>query len=127
MIAHLTSAHSALDTIMLVITIIGAICLAIFTLPNLVTTIKNQQTQLISYFLYILLGVGAFSFSLTSYYNAFKGNFDTINFIIGFSNMLSGSSSFILVYLKTKNIKKANQKDMTEKKYCLSLLKDKKA
>ncbi|MDR2847051.1 MAG: hypothetical protein LBV22_01785 [Mycoplasmataceae bacterium] len=121
MLPILTNSQTALSIIMVCITIVGAICLAVFALPNLVQTIKNKQTQYISYWLYTLLGIGAGCFAITSYYNAFSGEIDFISLIIGISNTFSSSASIILVVLKTIHIKQAKMKKLSEVEYCKSI------
>lgn len=109
--------------------IIAAVCIAVYTFPQLIRLLKIKNSSGISISMFILLVIGDFFFILQcfiSLYGAFQDQDPTIAVQLWLGTMLpveiANIAGFIgallTLCIKTKNILFAKKLGITEKEYC---------
>ena len=109
--------------------IIAAVCIAVYTFPQLIRLLKTKNSSGISISMFILLVIGDFFFILQcfiSLYGAFKDQDSTIAvqvwlgtmLPVGIANIAGFIGALLTLCIKTKNILSAKKLDITEKEYC---------
>ena len=109
--------------------IIAAVCIAVYTFPQLIRLLKTKNSSGISISMFILLVIGDFFFILQcfiSLYGAFQDQDSTIAvqvwlgtmLPVGIANIAGFIGALLTLCIKTKNILSAKKLDITEKEYC---------
>ena len=101
----------------LVIGILGAICIAIFSIPGLVRIVKTKDTASVSLAMYIIFASGAFLVVLMSIIAMF-GYQEAWIIGITIGNGASLGMTISIIVIKAKNMKAAKNNGMTEKQWC---------
>ena len=112
--------------------LLAAICIAVYTYPNLIRMIKTKDTTVIPWTMYCILTAGSVLFIINGAcgiaYNVNGGQgWEVWGLLIGLTlaNVLSFISAFITIIIKGLHCSRAKKNNMTEKEYCLHLAKEK--
>ena len=100
-----------------IISLIGAIALAVYIAPQLIKTIKTKDTTSISLAMFLLGAFGSFLFFMSGVASFAAGNGFT-PLITGLANLLTFSSSAVMAALKLINMHWAKKFQTTEKQFC---------
>lgn len=104
---------------------LGAIGIAIFSMPELFNVIRTKKTWHLNPWLFGLLAAASFCFVISGFYNiAIPLNqgkqFDTalaFQLAVTIANIFSGSVALIILIFKWVNIFKAKKRGISEKEY----------
>ncbi|MCF0227674.1 MAG: hypothetical protein HUJ52_02535 [Malacoplasma sp.] len=110
--------------------ILAAICIAVYTYPNLIRMIKTKDTTVIPWVMYCILSAGSLLFIINGVcgiVSNWAAGWQVWGLLIGLTaaNVLSFASSFITIVIKALHCSNAKKNNMTEKEYCLKLAKEK--
>jgi uncharacterized protein with PQ loop repeat len=99
-----------------IIMILGAVCIAVFSLPNLIRVIKTKNTVGINLPMYIIFTFACIMFSIYGFGMTLDDN------LIGglpvlLSNLLCVAIAIVTLCIKFKNISRAKKTGLTELKY----------
>lgn len=115
---------SAIDILITVIGYLGAIGIAIFSMPEVVNVIKRKKTNHISMTLFLILMISSLCFVISGFYNVSKdiiAGVDSVKWsfalAVTIANVMSCLSAGIVVFFKTYNLIMAKKKNMTEEEY----------
>lgn len=115
---------TASDIVITVIGYLGAIGIAIFSMPEVINVIRKKKTSHINMALFLILMISSFCFVVSGFYNVGKdimAGVDSIKWSFSLSvaiaNVMSWLSSSIVVFVKTYNIIMGKKKNMTEEEY----------
>lgn len=105
--------------------LLGAICIAVYTYPTMIQTVKTRDTSHVPAIMFTILGLGSLFFLINGACgiadNAIKGlDWDVWGIMIGLTvaNLFSFISACITMGLKIHNILKAKKLHITEAEYC---------
>ena len=113
----------------LIIGVLGAIFIAIFSIPGLVRIVKTKDTASVSMLMFILLAIGVFLFVVNAIITM-SGKRTAADLGICIGNLSSMSCALAAVILKAKAQRQAKKHNMTEKQWNEKMFKaaqDKKA
>ena len=107
----------------LVIGILGAICIGVFSIPGLVRIVKTKDSSSASLTMYIILAMGGLLFIITTVITmAYTNNISQLGIAIG--NLASMACALAIISIKVRNIKNAKHNGMSEKQWCDKLALD---
>ncbi len=113
------------DILSFVFGIIAAICIAVYTFPQLVKLLKTKNSSGISISMFIILVVGDFFFILQcfiSLYSAFVNDslqdWIVTMLPVGIANIAGFTGALWTLCIKAKNALYAKKLGITEKEYC---------
>lgn len=109
-----------MDIFMTILGYVGAVGIAIFSLPELIRCLKNKKTSDINVALFLLLAFSSTCFYVTGFYNIKWSNLDSqqmFNLAVAIANVFSFSVPAILLSYKLVNRVLAKKNNMTEKEY----------
>ena len=109
------------DTFMTILGYLGAVGIAIFSLPELIRCFKNKKTSDINVLLFLLLAFSSFCFFTSGFHNIdwkmIKEPQNMFNLAVAIANVFSFTVPTILLCYKTINYFVAKRRNMTEKEY----------
>lgn len=115
---------TASDIVITVIGYLGAIGIAIFSMPEVINVIRKKKTSHINMALFLILMISSFCFVVSGFYNVSKDIMTGVDstkwsfsLSVAIANVMSWLSSSIVVFVKTYNIIMGKKKNMTEEEY----------
>lgn len=115
---------TASDIVITVIGYLGAIGIAIFSMPEVFNVIRKKKTSHINMALFLILMISSFCFVVSGFYNVAKDIMAGVDsskwsfsLSVAIANVMSWLSSSIVVFVKTYNIIMGKKKNMTEEEY----------
>ena len=121
---------SALGWVSFITGLIGAICIAVYTYPTMIKTVKTRDTSHVPAIMFTILGLGSLFFLI----NGITGIVDNLPageavwaIMLGLTiaNFFSFVSACITMGLKIYNVVKAKKQNITEAEYCARIAKEK--
>lgn len=114
-----------MEIFMQILGYLGAIGIAIFSMPELVNVIKTKKTWHLNSWLFGLLAFASYCFVISGFYNigiplSEGKTFDTslaFQLAVTIANIFSGSVALIILVFKWVNIFKAKKRGISEKEY----------
>ena len=101
----------------LVIGILGAVCIGVFSIPGLVRVVKTKDSSSVSMSMFIILAIGGFLFVVSTVVSMI-GTHSPNQIGIAIGNFASMVCALTTISIKVKNIKDAKHNGMTEKQWC---------
>lgn len=102
--------------------LIAAICISIFSMPQLVRVLKTKKTTEVSLLMYILLTFGDFCFALNGIgvlcSNSVLGERLAAGLPLLLANIVACTSAAIVLFFKLRNMHYAKKFSVTEKEFC---------
>ena len=103
--------------------LLGAICIAVYTYPSMIQTVRTKNTTGIPVIMFTILGLGSFFFlinGVTGIVYNWAGTWTVWAVLIGLAiaNLFSFVSAVITMTLKVRNIILAKKYHMTEAQLC---------
>lgn len=115
---------TASDIVITVIGYLGAIGIAIFSMPEVFNIIRKKKTSHINMALFLILMISSFCFVVSGFYNVSKDIIAGVDstkwsfsLSVSIANVMSWLSASIVVFVKTYNIIMGKKKNMTEEEY----------
>lgn len=103
-----------------IVSIIGAICIGIYTIPNLYAVVKTRDTSGIKLSVFMMLFFGAWLFMINGIGLWISRGWEAgIGLVL--SNIFSGGCTTITIIYKIKNMVLSKKNNMSETEYCKSL------
>lgn len=115
---------SALDIFMQVIGYMGAIGIAIFSMPQLISIIKTKNTSNVNAWLFGLLAISSLCFMISGFYSFYitlseSGiNSAAFQLAVSIANFFSFAIATIVLIFKLVNKIRAKKVNMTEAEFC---------
>lgn len=102
---------TANDIVITIIGYLGAVGIAIFSMPEVFNVIRKKKTNHINMALFLILMISSFCFVISGFYNIAKDISSGVDAIkwsfalaVAIANVMSGLSAGIVVFVKTYNI-----------------------
>ncbi|WPL37071.1 hypothetical protein [Malacoplasma iowae] len=115
---------TANDIVITIIGYLGAVGIAIFSMPEVFNVIRKKKTNHINMALFLILMISSFCFVISGFYNIAKDISSGVDAIkwsfalaVAIANVMSGLSAGIVVFVKTYNIIMGKKNKMTEEEY----------
>ena len=110
--------------------LLGAICIAVYTYPTMIQTVKTKNTSGVPAVMFTILGLGSFFFlinGVTGIVYNWAGTWTVWGVLVGLTvaNLFSFVSACITMGLKIHNIVKAKKLNISEAQYCERIAKNK--
>lgn len=110
-----------MDIFMSILGYLGAVGIAIFSLPELIRCFKNKKTSDINILLFLLLAFSSMCFFVSGFHNIkwkeLNQSQNMFNLAVAIANVFSFAVPTILLSYKAINHFAAKRRNMTEKEY----------
>ena len=110
--------------------LLGALCIAVYTYPTMIQTVKTKNTSGVPAVMFTILGLGSLFFlinGLTGIIYNWGAGWQVWAIMVGLTvaNLFSFVSACITMGLKIHNIVKAKKLNISEAEYCARIAKNK--
>lgn len=123
--------NQGLDIFMQILGYLGAVGIAVFSSPQLISLIKTRDTRHVNSYLFGLLALASLFFMVSGFYSfAQQLDRDGMNtgaafqLAVSIANFFSGSIAGLVLLFKLVNKINAKKNNMTEAEYCDKLAKE---